>query len=146
MISLSARHSRAELGPPGGQMGNSRSGGGWETAVKGECARGRKPLPPPHPPDRNFDCQSQQRDRHGAAEGRGHFLLTHADLDKPPWHRPQGWRQQDAHDCLTHDLHSGHLTRWTVQPILRNIRPSWWKKCNNRVSFVTSRTAPNLSV
>lgn len=47
MTSPSARHSRAELGPPGGQMGNSHSGGGWEAAVKGKCARGRKPLGSP---------------------------------------------------------------------------------------------------
>lgn len=62
MISLPARHSRADLGPPGGQMGNSYSDGGWETAAKGECARGRKPLSSPTPPDRNFDWQSQRRD------------------------------------------------------------------------------------
>lgn len=44
MISPSARESRAELRPPGGQMGNSQSGRGREAAVKRKGAGGREAL------------------------------------------------------------------------------------------------------
>lgn len=87
-----ARHSRAELGSPAGQMGNSHSGGGWEPAVKGKCAQGSEPPPSTYSNRQQFWLPITVKTPTWTCWGKRSLLSAPRWHGLAPRHRPQAWR------------------------------------------------------